>query len=85
LIWVNGKAKYFCKRCWTASGDLPDGLFLTRPAQIHPRHSGAAQRGELDVQLQIRESITTIVSMDSGPAPSKSAVADLDIHIAELG
>jgi hypothetical protein len=31
------------------------------------------------------ESITTIGSMDSGPAPSKSAVADLDNDIAEPG
>jgi hypothetical protein len=31
------------------------------------------------------ESITTTGSMDSGPAPSKSAVADLANDIAELG
>jgi hypothetical protein len=35
--------------------------------------------------LHIRESITTIMSMDSGPAPSKSAVADLVFMGAELG
>jgi hypothetical protein len=39
------------------------------------RHSGAR------VKRANPESITTIGSMDSGPAPSKSAVADLDIHI----
>jgi predicted dienelactone hydrolase len=46
-----------------------------------------------DVQLHIGdaplgagpESILPIVVMDSGLAPSKSAVADLDTNFAELG
>jgi hypothetical protein len=46
------------------------------------RHPGArVERANFDVQLHIRESITTIASMDSGSAPTKSAVADLVLYI----
>jgi hypothetical protein len=45
-----------------------------------------AARGLRDSRIaQAGGVITTIRSMDSGPAPSKSAVADLDNDIAELG
>ena len=49
------------------------------PSPIEGRHSAAR------VKRASPESITTIGSRDSGPAPSKSALADLANDIAELG
>jgi len=47
---------------------------------IHHRHSGAS--ASFVVQLHIRESITTIVSMDSGPAPRGASRNDEERVIA---
>jgi hypothetical protein len=62
--------------------DLPVGQQLR---DVSSSFRGATTSRASDVQLHIAESITTIASMDSGPAPSKSAAADLANDIAELG
>ncbi|MFL6789629.1 MAG: hypothetical protein ACJ8EE_00425 [Bradyrhizobium sp.] len=80
-----GKRNIFAKGAGQLLVICPTCCFwhvLRKSGLVIPGRRNAAS---FDVQLHIRESVTTIVSMDSGPAPSKSAVADLDIHIAELG
>jgi predicted dienelactone hydrolase len=47
--------------------------------------SGEVSRSFRGVRSMNPESTLPIVVMDSGPAPSKSAVADLANDIAELG
>jgi hypothetical protein len=43
---------------------------------VNVRHSGARSCASYDVQLHIRESITTAGIMDSGPAPSGASRND---------
>jgi hypothetical protein len=72
LIWGKREAEYFWKWDWTGQIRLiPKENFSST---VIPGHREAMSP----------ESIT-IVRMDSGPAPSKLAVADSDNDIAEHG
>jgi len=71
-------------RCGAIRRDRPADIDETQlfagPSAISTWHAQAGHREAIscDEQSRIGESITTIESMDSGPAPSKSAVANFD-------
>src|SRR5882762_6194715 len=52
--------------------------------EIHDVIPGATKSASFDVQLHIRESITTIVSMDSGPAPCGASRNDQEREEAPM-
>jgi hypothetical protein len=51
MIWVERKQKYFCKRGWTAFGDLPDeaeikfAIPVAPPDHRDPRHRPSESTG----------------------------------------
>ena len=75
LICPTTEGENFSREGWTGFLICPSGWFLARRTQLSPSFRGVRSTN-YDVQLHIGESITTIVSMDSGPAPSGASRND---------
>jgi hypothetical protein len=79
VIWVRFKQEYFCEGGWTGNlGARPSGksVSLYLAASAFRFITIVDEVASQDAQLHIWESITTIGSMDSGPAPSGASRND---------